>query len=79
MIICAYLSILVKKFGILRVQENWFYSYFGGFKHLDCFNLLVCCSLVPGLVWYVILVIFLEIQWHFSKLKKVNLGQVILG
>ena len=45
-----------------------------GFKHLDCYNLIVCCSLDPVLViWYVILVIFLEIQWHFSKLKKVNL------
>ena len=47
------------------------FSYFDGFKHLVCYNLIVCCSLDPVLViWHVILVIFLEIQWHFSKLKK---------
>ena len=35
------------------------------------YNLIVCCSLHPVLViWYVILVIFLEIQCNLSKLKK---------
>ena len=70
---------------IIKGSPNGFYSYFGGFKHLDCYNIIVCCSLDP--VWvisYVILVMFLDIQWNFSKLKKhkfgtLNLGQVILG
>ena len=34
-------------------------------------------------IWHVILVIFLEIQWYLSKLKSnfgmLNLGQEILG
>ena len=50
-----YHSILVKIFKILRFYQNWFYSYFGGFKCLDCYYLIVCCSLDPILViWYVI-------------------------
>ena len=58
----------------MGIHQNGFYSYFGGFKHLDCYKLIVCHSLDPVLViWYVILVIVLEIQWNFSKLKKVNL------
>ena len=41
---------------------------------MDSYYLIVCCSLDPVLaILYVILVIFLEIQWNFSKLKKVNL------
>ena len=45
------------------VHQNQFYIYFGGFKHLVYYNLIVYCSLELGLViWYVILVIFLEIQ-----------------
>ena len=57
------------------VHQNGFYSYCGGFKSLVYYNLIVCCSLDPVLViWYVILAIFfLEIQWHFSKLKRLNL------
>ena len=60
-------SILVKKFQLLRVHQNGFYSYFGGFKHLVCYNLIISCSLDP------VLVIWNVIQWYFSKLKKVNL------
>ena len=48
---------------IKGVHQNQFYSYFGGFMHLVCDNLIICCSLDPVLViWYVVLVIFLEIQ-----------------
>ena len=32
------------------VYQIGFYSYFGGFKHLVCYNLIVCCSLDPVLV-----------------------------
>ena len=40
------------------VHQNGFYIYFGGFKPLVYYNLIVCCSLDPVLViWYVILVI----------------------
>ena len=40
-------------------------------KHLVYYNLIVCCSLDPVVViWYVILVNFLEIQSYLSKLKK---------
>ena len=68
------LSILVKKFQLLRVQQNEFYIYFGGFKHLVYDNLIVYCSLDPILViWYVILVIFWRFNGYLSKLKKVNL------
>ena len=42
-------EILINKGG----SAKWFYSYFGGFKHLVCYNLIVCCSLDPVLViWY---------------------------
>ena len=62
--ICICLSILVKKFLLLRVHQNEFYSYFGGFMHLVCNNLIVYCSLDPVLViWHVILVIF----WKFNN------------
>ena len=44
---------------IKGVHQNGFYIYFGGFKYLVYYNLIVCCSLDPVLViWYVILVIF---------------------
>ena len=52
---------------IIKGSPKWVLQLFGGFKHLVCYNLIVWCSLDPGLViWYVILVFF-EIQWHFSK------------
>ena len=42
-----------------------------GFKHLVLYNLVVCYSLDPVLViWYVTLIIFLQIQLYFFKLKK---------
>ena len=44
------------------------------------YNLVVCYSLDPVLViWYVILIIFLQIQVYFSKLKKVSFGKSKLG
>ena len=59
---------------IKEVHQNGFHIYFGGFKHLIYYNLIECYFLDPALViWYVILVIFSNIQWYFSKLKKVNL------
>ena len=36
--------------NIKGVHPNGFYSYFGGFKQLDCYYLIVCCSLGPVLV-----------------------------
>ena len=36
--------------AIKGVHQNGFYSYFGGFKHLDCYYLIACCSLGPVLV-----------------------------
>ena len=39
-------------------------------------NLVVCYSLDPVLViWYDTLIIFLQIQVYFSKLKKVSFGK----
>ena len=32
---------------IMGVHQNKLYSYFGGFKYLDCYYLIVCCSLDP--------------------------------
>ena len=65
---------------IKGVHQNGFYIYFGEFKCLVYYNLIVCCSLDPVLViWYVI---FLEIQCYLSKLKSIfgmlNFGQVFL-
>ena len=52
-------------------HQNGFYSYFGGFKHLVCYNLIVCCSLHPVLViWYVILVIFGKFNGTFLNYKS---------
>ena len=57
---------------IKGVHQNQFYIYFGGFKHLVYGILIVCCSLDPVVViWCVILVILLEIQWHLSKFKVI--------
>ena len=47
-----------------------FSFYFGGFKCFDCYYLIVCCSLGPVLVIWCVISVFLQIQWHFSKLKK---------
>ena len=29
---------------IKGIHQNGFSSYFGEFNHLDCYNLIVCCS-----------------------------------
>ena len=70
--ICVSLSILVKILQILtKIDQNQFFIYFYGFKHLLFYNLVVCYSLDPDLViWYVTLIISLQIQVYFSKLKK---------
>ena len=34
---------------IKGAHQNLFYGYFGGFKHLVCYNLIVCCPLDPVL------------------------------
>ena len=44
------------------------------------YNLVLCYSLDPVLViWHVTLIIFLQIQVIFSKLKKVSFGKSKLG
>ena len=44
-------------------HQNQFYIYFGRFKHLVYYDLIVCYSWHPVLViWHVILVIF----WKFN-------------
>ena len=44
------------------------------------YNLVLCYSLDPVLViWHVILIIFLQNQVYFSKLKKVSFGKSKLG
>ena len=44
------------------------------------YNLVLCYSLKPVLViWHVILIIFLQIQVYFSKLKKGSFGKSKLG
>ena len=79
--ICISLSIWVKIFQILtKIHQNQFFIYLYGFKHLVLYNLVVYYSLHPGLViWYVTLIIFLQIQVYFSKLKKVSFGKSKLG
>ena len=79
--ICISLSILVKKLQLLaKIHQNQFFIYFGGFKYLVYYILIACYSLDPVLViWYVILINFLEIQCHSSKLKKLNFGMLNLG
>ena len=44
------------------------------------YNLVICYSLDPVLViWYVTLIIFLQIKVYFSKLKKVSFRKFKLG
>ena len=69
---CICLSILVKIFRLLtKIHQNQFFIYFYEFKLLVLYNLVLCYSLDPVLViWHVTLIIFLQIQVYFSKLKK---------
>ena len=49
-----------KEIRIIKGFTKKGFSYFGGFKCLDCYYFIVCCSLDHVLViWHVILVIFL--------------------
>ena len=63
---------LVKIFWLLtKIHQNQFFIYFYGFKLLVLYNLVLCYSLEPVLViWHVALIICLQIQVYFSKLKK---------
>ena len=59
--------------NILTTYQNSpksvFYLY--GFKHLVLYNFVLCYPLDPVLViLHVTLIIFLQIQVYFSKLKK---------
>ena len=57
-----------------------FFIYFYGFKLLVWYNLVLCYSLDPVLViWHVTLIIFLQNQVFFSKLKKISFGKSKLG
>ena len=78
---CTYLLILVTIFQLLtKIHQNQFFLYFYGFKLLVLYNLVLCYSLDPVLViWHVTLIIFLQIQVFFSKLKKVSFGKSKLG
>ena len=78
---CIYLSILVTIFRLLtKIHQNWFFIYFYGFKLLVWYNLVLCYSLDPVLViWHVTLIIFLQNQVFFSKLKKISFGKSKLG
>ena len=78
---CVCLSILVYIFRILtKIHQNQFFIYFYGFKLLVWYNLVLCYSLDPVLViWHVTLIIFLQNQVVFSKLKKVSFGKSKLG
>ena len=50
-VICISLLILVKKFQLLtKIHQNQFFIYFGGFKCLVYYNLMICYSLDPALV-----------------------------
>ena len=60
-----------KDISITKIHQNQFFIYFYGFKLLVLYNLVLCYSLDPVLViWHVTLIIFLQIQVYFSKLKK---------
>ena len=68
----------------MRVHQNEFYIYFGGFKHLVYYILIVCYSLDPVLViWHVSLVIFGKFNDIYlnekNKFGMLNLGHIILG
>ena len=78
---CVCLSILVYIFRLLtKIHQNQFFIYFYGFKLLVWYNLVLCYSLDPVLViWHVTLIIFLQNQVVFSKLKKVSFGKSKLG
>ena len=80
-IFCVCLSILVIIFQLLtKIHQNQFFIYFYGFKLLVWYNLVLYYSLDPVLViWHVTLIIFLQIQVIFSKLKKVSFGKSKLG
>ena len=56
------------------------FYYLYGFKHLVWY-ILVLCYFVDQvlLIWHVTLIIFLQIQVNFSKLKKVSFGKSKLG
>ena len=57
-----------------------FFIYFGGSNCMVYIFRTVCCSLDPVLVIrYVSSCIFLQIQWHFLKLKKGQLGTFSLS
>ena len=79
--VCISLSILVKIFQLLtKIHQNQFFIFLYGFKHLVLYNLVICYSLDPVLViWHVTVIIFLQIQVYFSKLKKVSFGKSKLG
>ena len=65
---------------LTKIHQNQFFIYFYGFKHLVWHNLVLCYSLDPVLViLHVTLIIFLQIQVIFSKLKKVSFGKSKLG
>ena len=78
---CICLSILVTIFRLLtKIHQNSFFIYFYGFKLLVWYNLVLCYSLDPVLViWHVTLIIFLQNQVFFSKLKKISFGKSKLG
>ena len=78
---CTCLSILINIFQLLtKIHQNQFFIYFYEFKLLVLYNLVLCYSLDPVLViWHVTLIIFLQIQVFFSKLKKVSFGKSKLG
>ena len=80
-IFCTCLSVLAMIFRLLtKIHQNQFFLYFYGFKLLVLYNLVLCYSLDPVLViWHVTLIIFLQIQIFFSKLKKVSFGKSKLG
>ena len=60
--------------------KSVFFLYSYGFKLLVWYNVVLCYSLDPVLViWHVTLIIFLQIQIFFSKLKKVSFGKSKLG
>ena len=65
---------------LTKIHQNQFFIYFYGFKLLVWYNLVLCYSLDPVLViWHVTLIIFLQNQVFFSKLKKVSFGKSKLG
>ena len=78
---CACLSILVKIFRLLtKINQKSVFYLFLWVQAFGLYNLVLCHSLDPVLViWHVTLIIFLQIQVYFSKLKKVSFGKSKLG